>query len=118
MRRFLIGILFLQSVAALAHDPSRPDLNRWFDSLTSGKGPCCAMVDGSTVPDPDWESHNGHYRVRVHRFSHPESEMLWVDVPDEAVVKTPNLIGRAMVWPLYTGGTGVTIRCFMPGTFT
>jgi hypothetical protein len=97
-----------------AHDHSRPELNRWFDRLKSGKGPCCSDADGYAVSDPDWESKSGHYRVRI------EGE--WWDVPDDAVITEPNRVGRTMVWPIYNRGLGgvlsVTIRCFMPGSMT
>jgi hypothetical protein len=34
-----LGIFFAIFVApALAHDPSRPELNGWFDKLASGRG--------------------------------------------------------------------------------
>ena len=56
-------------------------LKPWFDQLASGKGLCCSMADGETVSDPDWESRDGHYRVRL--------ETAWVDVPD-----TPSLPSR------------------------
>jgi hypothetical protein len=102
-------LISLTSIPALAHDPSHPELNGWFDSLTSGKGPCCSQSDGTTVADPDWESVGGHYRVRI--------DGAWVDVPDEAVIKGPNLIGRTWVWPI-RGPSGITIRCFIPGTMT
>jgi hypothetical protein len=92
-----------------AHDHSRPELNRWFDSLKSGKGPCCSDADGYAVSDPDWESKSGHYRVRI------EGE--WYDVPDDAVITEPNRVGRTMVWPI-KGWGGMTIRCFMPGAMT
>ena len=92
---------------AMAHDPGRPDLNGWFDRLASGKGPCCSASDGASVADPDWESRGGHYRVRL--------DGDWVDVPDEAVIKGPNLVGRTWVWPI-RGPTGTVVRCFMPGT--
>jgi hypothetical protein len=86
-----------------AHSPLKP----WFDGLKSGKGLCCSDADGFAVSDPDWESKDGHYRVRV------DNE--WVDVPDDAVITEPNRYGRTMVWP--TKGTlGTSIRCFMPGT--
>ena len=75
----------------------------------SGKGPCCSDADGSAVSDVDWESKDGHYRVRL--------DGAWVDVPDEAVVTEPNRVGRAMVWPIKSY-MGVTIRCFMPGSMT
>src|SRR5947208_6687954 len=39
----------------------------------------------------------------------------WIDVTDEAVITEPNLVGRAMVWPL-RGYLGTTVRCFMPGS--
>jgi hypothetical protein len=31
---------------AYAHDHSHPELNSWFESLKSGKGPCCSDADG------------------------------------------------------------------------
>jgi hypothetical protein len=79
---------------------------QWFDGLKSGKGPCCSDADGTAITDADWESKNGHYRVRINGQ--------WVDVPDEAVVKEPNRDGRTIVWPL-KGLFGITVRCFMPG---
>jgi hypothetical protein len=86
-----------------------PELKAWFDSLRSGKGPCCSDADGSAVSDVDWESNAGHYRVRL--------DGVWVDVPDEAVITTPNRVGRTMVWPIRLE-SGVLIRCFMPGSMT
>ena len=88
---------------------STPEMKSWFDSLRSGKGPCCSDADGSAVSDVDWESSNGHYRVRL------DGE--WIDVPDEAVITEPNRVGRTMVWPM-RGYLGVAIRCFMPGSMT
>ena len=84
-------------------------LKPWFDSLRSGKGPCCSDADGFVVTDPDWESKSGHYRVRI------DNE--WIDVPDDAVITEPNRAGRAMVWPI-KGSLGISIRCFMPGSMT
>ena len=86
-----------------------PELHKWFESLRSGKGPCCSDADGSAVSDVDWETAGGHYRVRL------DGE--WIDVPDEAVITEPNRIGRAMVWPI-RGYMGTSIRCFMPGSMT
>ena len=88
---------------------SSPELKSWFDSLRSGKGPCCSDADGSAVSDVDWESSNGHYKVRL--------DGTWFDVPDEAVITGPNRVGRTMVWPMQGSG-GVSIRCFMPGSMT
>jgi hypothetical protein len=86
-----------------------PELHQWFEGLKSGKGPCCSDADGTAVSDVDWESANGHYKVRL------DDE--WVDVPDEAVITEPNRIGRTMVWPI-RGYLGISIRCFMPGSMT
>jgi hypothetical protein len=88
-----------------AHSPLKP----WFEGLKSGKGLCCSDADGFAVSDPDWESKDGHYRVRV------DNE--WVDVPADAVITEPNRYGRTMVWPS-KGTLGTSIRCFMPGTMT
>lgn len=96
------------------HAAANPELHQWFESLRSGKGPCCSDADGSAVSDVDWESRDGHFRVRL--------EEQWWDVPDDAVITEPNRAGRTMVWPVYYRSTGapvrVEIRCFMPGSMT
>src|SRR5690349_22402389 len=79
-------------------------LKSWFDRLASGKGLCCSMADGESVADPDWESKDGHYRVRL--------ENNWIDVPDDALITEPNRAGRTMVWPMRFNGE-ISIRCFM-----
>jgi hypothetical protein len=61
------------------------------------------------LSDVDWETNNGNYRVRI--------EGNWIDVPDEAVLKQPNLYGKTMVWPI-KGISGINIRCFIPGMMT
>ena len=115
--RLRLGIAVLLSITAaqVAHARdldgryAKSPLKEWFDTLKSGKGPCCSDADGSAVSDADWESRNGRYRVRV--------EGDWVDVPDDAVITEPNRVGRTMVWPI-RGYLGLTIRCFMPGSMT
>jgi len=102
-------------------------LKGWFDSLKSGKGPCCSDADGWALADVDWEPTGNGYRVRVprHQFVPTREqpvppagiEMIWVDVEDSAVITEPNRAGRTMVWPLWGYG-GLTIRCFMPGSMT
>ena len=104
-----LGIFFASFVApALAHDPSHPELNGWFDKLASGRGLCCSLTDGETVADPDWDSKDGHYRVRL--------DGAWIDVPDDALTE-PNRAGRTMVWPMLFNGE-ISVRCFMPGSMT
>ena|SRR5829696_7309403 len=104
------------TVAAIATATARDDgryanspLKPWFDALKSGKGLCCSDADGFALSDPDWESKDGHYRVRL------EGE--WIVVPDDAVITEPNRAGRTMVWPI-KGSLGTSIRCFMPGSMT
>ena len=111
----LVMLLLLLALPAHARDDGRyagSPLKPWFDSLKSGKGPCCSDADGTALSDVDWESRSGRYRVRI------EGE--WIDVPDDAVIKEPNRAGRTMVWPVFYRGMGapvkVDIRCFMPGS--
>jgi hypothetical protein len=91
-------------------------LRDWFEHLASRKGPCCSFADGYVVQDADWESSEGHYRVRVPMAANSD-DGIWVDVPDEAVITEPNRAARTMVWSSYTQ-KGVSIRCFMPGSMT
>jgi hypothetical protein len=81
----IFGILVAAFIGAVqARDDGRYSLSPlkpWFDSLRSGKGPCCSDADGFALSDPDWESRSGHYRVRV------DNE--WIDVPDDAVITEP-----------------------------
>ena len=84
-------------------------LTPWFDSLKCGKGPCCSDADGFAVSDPDWESKDGHYRVRV--------DNQWIDVPDDAVITEPSRAGRTTVWPI-KGSLWTSFRCLMPGSMT
>ena len=107
----IIIVLPIWHFAARAHDHNRPELNSWFESLKSGKGPCCSGADGTALSDADWEVSDGHYRVRI--------KGQWWDVPDDAVIKGPNLAGRTIVWPFYNWTLGkplrIDIRCFIPG---
>ena len=96
---------------ARAHDSHRPDLDQWFNGLKSNYGLCCSFVDGTAVLDADWESSEGHYRVRI--------EGKWYDVPDQAVLDVPNRYGPAIVWRYRDNATSDwKIRCFIPGAGT
>lgn len=107
-----IGLLILVT-PCYARDPdgryADSPLKPWFDSLKSGKGPCCSDADGTAVADVDWDSNHGHYRVRL--------DGVWIEVPDNALVPGPNLFRRAIVWPVIENGLTI-IRCFMPGPLT
>jgi len=100
-----LGNAFARDDGRFANSPLKP----WFDSLRSGKGSCCSDADGVAIADPDWESKEGHYRVRL------DGE--WIIVPDDAVITEPNRAGRTMVWPV-KGTSGTSIRCFLPGSMT
>ena len=85
-------------------------LKEWFDRLASRNGLCCAFADGVSVQDVDWDTQDGHYRVRI------QGE--WIGVPDAAVVTEPNRFGPAVVWPYNDRFGNTRIRCFMPGAGT
>jgi hypothetical protein len=106
---FVVSVVLPMSTIghARAHDHEHPELNNWYESLHCSKGPCCDGSDAKRVDDVDWESKDGHYRVRI------DGE--WVDVPNEAVVDGPNRAGRTMVWPYYLDGHP-RARCFIPGS--
>ena len=111
--KLLVGLVALVVVGggtAQARDDGRyanSPLKPWFESLGSKSGgKCCANADGIGLSDVDWDAKDGHYRV------HLKGE--WVDVPDDTVIKQPNLTGRTIVWPHYLNGHPI-IRCFMPG---
>lgn len=107
-------MMFLSVIDLFARDRgqyanSTPEIKKWFEGLKSGKGPCCSDADGSALSDVDWQSLDGHYSVRINGE--------WIIVPDDAVLKVPNLTGRTMVWPMFYNGRAV-IRCFIPGSMT
>ena len=89
-----------------ANSPLKP----WFDGLASGRGLCCAFADGATVQAVDWDTQEGHHRVRIYGQC--------IVVPDAAVVTEPNRFGPAVVWPFNDRYGNTHIRCFMPGAGT
>lgn len=119
----VFAVLAIALTPALAHDKHyaiSKELHDWFMELKSIKGPCCADADGAVVKDADWESKDGHYRVYLPIGGDAKDGSEWVDVPDEAVIKQPNLYGRTMIWTMYSsmygGPVRTAIRCFMPGS--
>jgi hypothetical protein len=102
---FVCGVTARDLDGRYADSPLKP----WFDHLASRRGLCCSMADGQVVADPDWESKDGHYRVRL--------DNQWIDVPDDALITEPNRAGRTMVWPMRIDNQ-ISIRCFMPGSMT
>jgi hypothetical protein len=99
------------SIVTLVRDDGRyanSPLKSWFDQLASGRGLCCSFADGFRVEDVDWDTQDGHYRVRL------SGE--WIVVPDNAVVTEPNKFGPAVVWPYMSSDGQTQIRCFLPGS--
>ncbi|WP_312015710.1 hypothetical protein [Bradyrhizobium liaoningense] len=122
------GIPLISSIVALTIFPAQgrdldgrfrsSPLHEWFEQLASHKGLCCSYADGHAVEDVDWEAKDGHYRVRLPKDV-GSKDMIWVDVPDDAVITEPNRAGRTMVWPIYNDFyRDISIRCFMPGSMT
>jgi hypothetical protein len=107
---FAAALLFVLAGHAFSRDDGRyanEPLHAWFDQLASGKGLCCSFADGVKVEDVDWDTKDGHYRVRLNGE--------WIVVPDNALITEPNKFGPAVVWP-YLDAEGTTqIRCFIPG---
>ncbi|WP_340054558.1 hypothetical protein, partial [Pseudomonas sp. JAI120] len=59
----LVQVMARDTDGRYAASPLKP----WFDSLRSGRGPCCSDADGYAISDVDWEIKDGHYRVRIPR---------------------------------------------------
>lgn len=109
----LLSVAAMIGLSAEARDDGRyanSPLKGWFEGLHSkGGGPCCADADGTALDDVDWDTQDGHYRVRLLGD--------WIEVPDDTVITEPNRVGRTIVWPYYVNGRPM-IRCFMPGSMT
>jgi hypothetical protein len=74
---------------------------------------CCAEADGHPLDESEWDIKNDSYRVFL--------KDKWIVVPDEAVISSPNKLGKAIVWlwpydVLRGGGGDNPIRCFIPGS--
>src|SRR5262249_12731936 len=86
-----LGVLMTLAPSELmARDDGRfagSPLKEWFDHLSSKNGLCCAFADGVSMQDVDWDTQEGHYRVRIRGE--------WFVVPDDAVVAEPNRLGSA-----------------------
>jgi hypothetical protein len=111
--------LLLAAAVVLVRDPTGKwagdPLQPWFQSLQNKKGLyCCAEADGHPLDESEWDIKNDSYRVFL--------KDKWIVVPDEAVISSPNKLGKAIVWlwpydVLRWGGGGDNpIRCFIPGS--
>ena len=109
----LCGVLFLCLASpAWAHDPAHyPHLAKsTIDWLRSQKVPnaphlsCCNERDGTEAEE---DIRQGKYWARWHQFG-------WRLVPDEVILRVPNLNGAPVVWWVIEHGT-LRIRCYAPG---
>jgi hypothetical protein len=108
----VVLVLVASSIVAWPRDLdgryANSPLKQWFDQLASRNGSCCSFADGFKIEDVDWDTQDGHYRVRLHGE--------WIVVPDPAVVTEPNRFGPAVVWPYQDVHSNTQIRCFIPGS--
>lgn len=94
--------------AAGAHDHASPVNNEWLKSLTSkNKTLCCDGNDTDAIED--WETKDSRYRVKFRGQ--------WFDVPDDALVDDAKKGVEALLW-MNKGYSGVSVRCFKPGSMT
>lgn len=103
---YLAFALLIAPSLTLAKDDGRyaqSPLKSWFDSLRSGKGPCCSDADGE---ETEYQIRNGRYWIPV--------EGVMIEVPDAALLTQPNRFGRPMKWLFMENGKKA-IRCFIPG---
>jgi hypothetical protein len=106
----IIGVVILVSLSipAHGHDRGRPELDGWFMGLhANNKTWCCDGKD--TDPIEEWQTRAGGYRVKFRGE--------WFDVPEGAIVDGPNKSGEALLW-MNKGYSGLSVRCFMPGSMT
>jgi hypothetical protein len=89
-----------------------PAIREWFENMRSPNGTmCCSYADGHRT---GYDIRQGQYWVPI------EGE--WYPVPPEAVIKTENPVGEAIVWYLHQAGPEgdlprsewYRIVCFVP----
>lgn len=104
-----VALMFLVTalcMRARAHDSHHAQLNDWLKDLKSANDLlCCNGNDTDAIED--WEAKGSNYRVKFRGE--------WFDVPQGAIVSGPNRAGIPLLW-MNKGYSGVSVRCFMPGT--
>ena len=88
-----------------------PEIREWFENMRSPKGiACCSYADGHRT---GYDIRQGQYWVPI--------DGDWCPVPPEAVIKTENPVGEAIVWYLWQSpDSGLPhselykIICFVP----
>ena len=114
--RYCASLVFcaVSATAAIATDRGQfanvpPEVREWFKHLRSPNGvPCCSYADGHRT---GYDMRQGQYWVPI------EGE--WYPVPPEAVIKTANPVGEAIVWYQSTYAEVLAdpkyrVLCFIP----
>ena len=115
-RPLIAALVFcaVSATAAIAMDRGQfanvpPEVREWFEHLRSPNGvPCCSYADGHHT---GYDMRQGQYWVPI------EGE--WYPIPPEAVIKTANPVGEAIVWYVSTYGENLAdpkykVLCFIP----
>jgi len=115
-RPLIASLVFcaVSAAAAIAMDRGQfanvpPEVREWFEHLRSPNGvPCCSYADGHRT---GYDMRQGQYWVLI------EGE--WYPVPSEAVIKTANPVGEAIVWYVSTyadvrADPKYRVLCFVP----
>lgn len=139
MHRILLITALIVLIAAMlkpvfGHDWTRPEfaqLNQYQRNwMQKQKRPgtnffCCSEADGDQVDEEIRydEKGIGHYYINS-----AKTRGQWLKVPEEAIIREPNLHGRAIAWFRWTSADGKTgstmprddlpivmVFCFMPG---
>jgi hypothetical protein len=95
-----------------------PEQRKWFQEqkVPNGRITCCSVSDGALVEEDIREN---HYWIKCPLDTKCPFKK-WTQVPDEALIKGPNKIGRPVVW----WGTGDDdegedphpfVKCYVPG---
>lgn len=103
------------------HDQFAQTNRQWLEKQTrpGTNQSCCNGADQDYV-DEEFRADN-HYWVASNK-----TEGRWLKVPPEAVIKDPNLHGRAVAWYRWEGSDGsystsprpdlqIVVYCFSPG---
>lgn len=115
MLKILLALSLLPTITLARNDgrfvQADPLIKKWIEGLKDKKGEgCCNTADGFPVSDTEWKIKNDKYWVYILDD--------WYEVPEDAVLDTPNRLGIAMVWwyPTFADGKKIPkIRCFMRG---
>lgn len=104
---WLSAIAFGRELYPGQYNDVAPMIRKWFQEQKSpltGQV-CCNEADGITVQE---DIRQGKYWTKGGPFSE------WTPVPDQVVIKAPNLNGAPVLWWMSQDGQP-QIRCYAPG---